>query len=103
MPPFERNWAFFLDLDGTLLDLAETPEAVDPGPQEIALLRNLHRACGGALALITGVTVSLMQSRPSAAEEAHREEMRDPGGDTIYDRAQARAAAAAAASAAAGK
>ena len=54
MPPFQRNWAFFLDLDGTLLDLAETPEAVDPGPEEVGLLRELHAATGGATALISG-------------------------------------------------
>ena len=54
MPPFDRNWAFFLDLDGTLVDIAETPEAVDPGAAEIALLENLRKACGGALALISG-------------------------------------------------
>ena len=54
MPPFERNWAFFLDLDGTLVDIAETPEAVDPGPDEILLLRRLARAAGGAIAVISG-------------------------------------------------
>jgi len=39
--------------------------------------------------------------QPSKAEDAYREEMRDPGGETIYDRAQMRAAAAAAAASAA--
>jgi trehalose 6-phosphate phosphatase len=58
MPPFHRNWAFFLDLDGTLLDLAETPEAVDPGPEEIQLLRQLHATTGGATALISGRSLS---------------------------------------------
>jgi trehalose 6-phosphate phosphatase len=53
-PPFDRNWAFFLDLDGTLLDIAETPEAVDPGEREIILLAKLKNACDGALALISG-------------------------------------------------
>jgi trehalose 6-phosphate phosphatase len=54
MPPFQRNWAFFLDLDGTLLDIAVTPEAVDPGPEEVALLRELAAASQGATALISG-------------------------------------------------
>jgi trehalose 6-phosphate phosphatase len=53
-PPFDRNWAFFLDLDGTLLDIAETPEAVDPGERELILLEKLKRACDGAVALISG-------------------------------------------------
>ncbi len=73
------------------------------GLRQAGLSAALASLVGCALALIAGVTVSLMQRRPSAAEEAYREEMRDPGGDTIYDRAQARAAAAAAASAAAGQ
>jgi len=54
MPPFQRNWAFFLDLDGTLVDIAETPEAVAPGLEEISLLERLAEACDGALALISG-------------------------------------------------
>ena len=58
MPPFEKNWAFFLDLDGTLLEIAETPEEVDPGPQDVLLLGKLQRACGGALALISGRSLS---------------------------------------------
>src|SRR5437763_1369161 len=28
MPPFSRNWAFFLDIDGTLLEIAATPKMV---------------------------------------------------------------------------
>jgi trehalose 6-phosphate phosphatase len=58
MPPFERNWAFFLDLDGTLLEIADTPEAVDPGEQEIILLGRLRNACEGAVALISGRSLS---------------------------------------------
>jgi trehalose 6-phosphate phosphatase len=54
MPPFERNWAFFLDLDGTLLDLAETPEAVGVSPSEKIFFEKLKDASHGALALISG-------------------------------------------------
>jgi trehalose 6-phosphate phosphatase len=54
VPPFERNWAFFLDLDGTLLDLADTPEAVGIGPAEKNLLERLRDAAGGAVAVISG-------------------------------------------------
>jgi cation/acetate symporter len=57
---------------------------------------------GAALAFLAGIGVSLYQPRPSQIEDNYREEMRDPGGETIYDRAQMRAAAAAAATAAAG-
>ena len=54
MPPFSRNWAFFLDLDGTLLELADTPEAVDISADERELLRQVKDAAGGALAVISG-------------------------------------------------
>jgi trehalose 6-phosphate phosphatase len=54
MPPFQRNWAFFLDLDGTLLDLAETPEAVGVSPSEKIFFEKLKDASHGALALISG-------------------------------------------------
>ena len=52
MPPFARNWAFFLDVDGTLVDIAETPQSVDPGPEEIELLQRL--AAASPVALISG-------------------------------------------------
>jgi cation/acetate symporter len=56
---------------------------------------------GAVLALLAGVAVSLYFRRPSQAEDSYREEMRDPDGETIYDRAQMRAAGAASAVAAA--
>jgi trehalose 6-phosphate phosphatase len=54
LPPFERNWAFFLDLDGTLLDIASAPDKVAIEKSDIQALENLQRAAGGALALISG-------------------------------------------------
>jgi trehalose 6-phosphate phosphatase len=54
MPPFERNWAFFLDLDGTLLEIADTPDAVDADYGELVLVGHLSRAAGGAVAMISG-------------------------------------------------
>jgi trehalose 6-phosphate phosphatase len=62
VPSFERNWAFFLDVDGTLVDIAETPEEVDPGADEIGLLKDLHRACDGALALISGRSLARLDA-----------------------------------------
>lgn len=50
---------------------------------------------GAGLALGAGIGVSLYTGVPPKAEDDYREEMRDSGGDTIYDRAQVRAAAAA--------
>jgi trehalose 6-phosphate phosphatase len=54
LPPFERNWAFFLDIDGTLLEIAETPDSVETDRSELALVGRLSDAAGGAVALISG-------------------------------------------------
>jgi trehalose 6-phosphate phosphatase len=52
LPPVP--WCLFLDVDGTLLDIAPTPDAVRVDAPLLDLLRRLERACNGALALITG-------------------------------------------------
>ena len=57
-PTPEAGWAYFLDVDGTLLDIAETPDSVDVDKQLLDLIAQLHRASGGALALISGRTIS---------------------------------------------
>jgi len=54
MPPFERNWAFFLDIDGTLLEIAATPKAVHTGRADCRLVAALYDKSGAALALVSG-------------------------------------------------
>ena len=54
MPPYSRDWAFFLDLDGTLLEIADSPDAVGIGPEEQKLLENLRSRSDGAVAIISG-------------------------------------------------
>jgi trehalose 6-phosphate phosphatase len=44
----------FLDVDGTLLDLAPRPEAVVVKPGLLADLEAAERSLGGALALVSG-------------------------------------------------
>jgi trehalose 6-phosphate phosphatase len=46
--------ALFLDVDGTLLHIAATPDAVTIERATLDLLGRVHRATGGGLALITG-------------------------------------------------
>jgi trehalose 6-phosphate phosphatase len=54
-PPAARpEWAYFLDVDGTLIELASTPGAVIVDDALLGLVARLHHACGGALALISG-------------------------------------------------
>jgi trehalose 6-phosphate phosphatase len=54
LPPFEPGWALFLDVDGTLLDIAERPDQVDAHQIDRELVEGLRRAARGALALISG-------------------------------------------------
>lgn len=49
-----RPWTLLLDVDGTLLEFADDPAAVFVEPALHELLRALHRALGGALALVSG-------------------------------------------------
>ncbi len=58
LPELAADWVFFLDIDGTLLEHAERPDAVRPGEPLFRLLAELHQATGGALALISGRSVS---------------------------------------------
>jgi trehalose 6-phosphate phosphatase len=53
LPPFHCT-ALLLDMDGTLLDLAPTPDAVVVEPGLTDALATLRNALGGALAIITG-------------------------------------------------
>lgn len=58
-PPLpDTKSAWFLDIDGTLLEIAPTPSTVKVGDGLPELIRQLHQRCGGALALITGRPVS---------------------------------------------
>ncbi len=53
-----KPWCLFLDVDGTLLELAPTPRAVVVEPGLLDLLDELARAANGALALVSGRTVA---------------------------------------------
>jgi trehalose 6-phosphate phosphatase len=58
-PPLLRaECALFLDIDGTLLDLAATPDSVRVDQAIAALLPALVYRLGGAIALITGRTIA---------------------------------------------
>jgi len=57
-PPPSGDWALFLDVDGCLLDLADTPDAVVmPGGLPVRLEALQSRLCG-ALALVSGRTIA---------------------------------------------
>jgi trehalose 6-phosphate phosphatase len=53
-PEVERHWALFLDLDGTLLDIAAAPDKVVIPTRLIDALGRLSVALDGALAVVSG-------------------------------------------------
>ena len=57
-PPLGRDCALFLDIDGTLAEFADEPEAVRIDADIIKALAWLLRDLGGALALITGRAIT---------------------------------------------
>lgn len=52
-----RDWALFLDIDGTLLDIAERPEKVVVPETLSSSLLTASNFLGGALALVSGRTL----------------------------------------------
>jgi trehalose 6-phosphate phosphatase len=52
------GWALFLDVDGTLLEIAETPQSVHVPPTLRQLLVSLSLRLDGALALVSGRTLN---------------------------------------------
>jgi trehalose 6-phosphate phosphatase len=59
-PPPRPDWALFLDVDGTLLEFEPDPRAVRPGPPLLDLLARLADTLGGALALVSGRPLAVL-------------------------------------------
>jgi trehalose 6-phosphate phosphatase len=76
--------ALFLDFDGTLVPIAETPDAVVPPPGLARLLADLHGLLDGALAIVPGRQMQVLDRflaplrLPAACE--HGMQRRDAGG-----------------------
>lgn len=83
-PPSPDAGAFFLDVDGTLLGIAATPDKVTVDPGVLSLLSRLRDACGGALALISGRGIAVLDRLFAplrlAAAGQHGAERRDAEG-----------------------
>ena len=54
LPAPRRDWALFLDIDGTIVDIAPTPDSVCIPPRVLEVLSAADTALGGAVALISG-------------------------------------------------
>jgi len=60
--PSLSSLALFLDIDGTLLEIAATPRSVEVDPDLKELLRALHSGTDGALALVSGRRINEMDA-----------------------------------------
>ena len=95
VPDLRGRCAFFLDIDVTLLDLADHPGLIRLDGELIGLLKSLGRAAGGALALISGRSVEdidrLLAGPGFCVAGQHGAERRDFSG-TMHRREVPRAA-----------
>jgi trehalose 6-phosphate phosphatase len=82
--------ALLLDVDGTLLDIASTPEGVVVPAALAPTLRHLLTRTGGAVALVSGRTIAtldrLFAPLTLPAIGGHGAEMRLSGGDPVAKR-----------------
>jgi len=88
MPPVNANTALLLDIDGTLLDMARTPDRVRVPAELLRALEKLTRELSGALAFVSGRSLESIDAlfgpfRP-AAIGAHGGEVR--GADGVVTR-----------------
>ena len=66
IPMAEADWALFLDFDGTLVEIAETPDSVVVAPHLVATLHALADRLGGALAIVSGRAIADIDARLGA-------------------------------------
>ncbi|MEO6351793.1 MAG: trehalose-phosphatase [Oxalobacteraceae bacterium] len=83
-----RDCALFLDFDGTLVELAATPEAVAVAPGLVDALRVIHDQLGGRLAIVSGRPIAQIDAMlaPLVLPVAgvHGMERRDGAGTLHY-------------------
>lgn len=60
-PAPSPDWVFFLDVDGTLIEIADKPSSVRIDRDLLDLIEQLHQASGGAVALISGRSLSNLE------------------------------------------
>lgn len=87
LPRIDLGTALFLDFDGTLVELAAQPEAVQVPPDLLTNLRQLQARLNGALAIVSGRKLAeldhhLTPLRLPAATE-HGAQRRIPGGELV--------------------
>ena len=87
LPTRDRTWALFLDVDGTLLDLVESPEAVHVPEDLMQTLAATAAREDGALALVSGRSLEqldrIFAPRRFCAAGLHGLERRKADGEVV--------------------
>lgn len=55
------SWCYFLDVDGTLIEIADSPDEAHVDAVLLDLIARLHQSTGGAVALISGRALSYLE------------------------------------------
>jgi trehalose 6-phosphate phosphatase len=78
LPHPHRDWAIFLDVDGTILDLAPRPDLIDVPRSLVSTLAALRQSLKGALALVSGRAIADLDRLfgPMTAAGLHGAELR---------------------------
>ena len=61
-PPPALDWCLFLDVDGTLAELTDTPSQTTIDPEIKSLLREVAERLGGAVALVSGRRIDTLDA-----------------------------------------
>jgi trehalose 6-phosphate phosphatase len=61
-PPPSLQWCLFLDVDGTLIELTDSPLDTYADPELKTLLRHVADRLGGALALVSGRSIDYLDA-----------------------------------------
>ena len=59
-PPPALDWCLFLDVDGTLIELTDTPSETTADPKINSLLLEIAERLGGAVALVSGRKIATL-------------------------------------------
>ena len=93
LPTPRDDWAVFLDLDGTLIEIASAPDKVTVPPDVVATVGDLQTALHGAVAIVSGRPLAeldrLMTPLRLPAAGLHGLEYRGPDGKVARDDGQA--------------
>lgn len=86
-PPFpDMRWAWFFDLDGTLVEIASRPSGIVVQTDLLRIVEKLRTLSGGAVSLVTGRAIDDVDNLPFEGLHIagqHGLEIRSPAGVTV--------------------